>query len=195
MCRLGRRSGPGLARRAGALGVSLRVQGSQRTLRPVRLTVLACPQDAGRRESVARAAVVGAAPRLPHGRRLRVSQSPERVSITRGPWEERQGDRGDGGWGQPWLPDLISLPLARPRRDPDNVTFCVLAADEEDEGDIALQIHFTLIQAFCCENDIDIVRVGDVQRLAAIVGTGDESGAPVDLHCILISVSVAFGPL
>lgn len=37
----------------------------------------------------------------------------------------------------------------------------MLAADEEDEGDIALQIHFTLIQAFCCENDIDIVRVGD----------------------------------
>uniref|UniRef100_A0A8D2D510 Growth arrest and DNA damage-inducible protein GADD45 gamma n=2 Tax=Sciurus TaxID=10001 RepID=A0A8D2D510_SCIVU len=71
--------------------------------------------------------------------------------------------------------------------DPDNVTFCVLAADEEDEGDIALQIHFTLIQAFCCENDIDIVRVGDVQRLAAIVGTGDEAGTPGDLHCILIS--------
>lgn len=70
------------------------------------------------------------------------------------------------------------------------MTFCVLAADEEDEGDIALQIHFTLIQAFCCENDIDIVRVGDVQRLAAIVGAGDEAGAPGDLHCILISVSV-----
>lgn len=79
-----------------------------------------------------------------------------------------------------------------PRRDPDNVTFCVLAADEDDEGDIALQIHFTLIQAFCCENDIDIVRVGDVQRLAAIVGAGGdgaEAGAPGDLHCILISVS------
>ncbi|CAD7691945.1 unnamed protein product [Nyctereutes procyonoides] len=75
--------------------------------------------------------------------------------------------------------------------DPDNVTFCVLAADAEDEGDIALQIHFTLIQAFCCENDIDIVRVGDVQRLAAIVGAGDEAAAPGDLHCILISVSVA----
>lgn len=74
--------------------------------------------------------------------------------------------------------------------DPDNVTFCVLAADEDDEGDIALQIHFTLIQAFCCENDIDIVRVGDVQRLAAIVGAGGdgaEAGAPGDLHCILIS--------
>ncbi|XP_019060600.1 growth arrest and DNA damage-inducible protein GADD45 gamma isoform X1 [Fukomys damarensis] len=78
--------------------------------------------------------------------------------------------------------------------DPDNVTFCVLAADEEDEGDIALQIHFTLIQAFCCENDIDIVRVGDVQRLAAIVSAGDEGGAPGDLHCILISVSAASAP-
>ncbi|KAM6214725.1 growth arrest and DNA damage-inducible protein GADD45 gamma [Rhynchocyon petersi] len=71
--------------------------------------------------------------------------------------------------------------------DPDNVTFCVLAADEEDEGDIALQIHFTLIQAFCCENDINIVRVGDVQRLAAIMSAGDQSSTPGDLHCILIS--------
>lgn len=89
--------------------------------------------------------------------------------------------------GHPELAALTSPPCSRPHSDPDNVTFCVLAADEEDEGDIALQIHFTLIQAFCCENDIDIVRVGDVQRLAAIVGAGDEAGAPGDLHCILIS--------
>lgn len=73
------------------------------------------------------------------------------------------------------------------------MTFCVLAADAEDEGDVALQIHFTLIQAFCCENHIDIVRVGDLQRLAAIVG--GEAGAPGDLHCILISVSVPRLPL
>lgn len=73
------------------------------------------------------------------------------------------------------------------------MTFCVLAADAEDEGDVALQIHFTLIQAFCCENHIDIVRVGDLQRLAAIVG--GEAGAPGDLHCILISVSVSRLPL
>ncbi|XP_042311097.1 growth arrest and DNA damage-inducible protein GADD45 gamma isoform X2 [Sceloporus undulatus] len=72
--------------------------------------------------------------------------------------------------------------------DPDTVAFCVLAADEEDEGDIALQIHFTLIQAFCCENDIDIVRVNDIQKLAAIVGAvSEESGEPRDLHCILIT--------
>ncbi|XP_044302704.1 growth arrest and DNA damage-inducible protein GADD45 gamma [Varanus komodoensis] len=71
--------------------------------------------------------------------------------------------------------------------DPDTVAFCVLAADEEDEGDIALQIHFTLIQAFCCENDIDIVRINDIQKLAAIVGAGEEAGEPRDLHCILIT--------
>lgn len=106
-----------------------------------------------------------------------------------------KGDRGEGGTGHPGHTDLTSSPPSRSRRDPDNVTFCVLAADEEDEGDIALQIHFTLIQAFCCENDIDIVRVGDVQRLAAIVGTGDEAGTPGDLHCILISVSVASIPM
>lgn len=104
-------------------------------------------------------------------------------------------------WGNGTLPLTLlassqvanssSLPFSS-CRDPDTVAFCVLAADEEDEGDIALQIHFTLIQAFCCENDIDIVRVNDIQKLAAIVGAGEEAGEPRDLHCILITVSVHF---
>ncbi|XP_028660699.1 growth arrest and DNA damage-inducible protein GADD45 gamma-like [Erpetoichthys calabaricus] len=71
--------------------------------------------------------------------------------------------------------------------DPDSVAFCVLATDEEYECDIALQIHFTLIQAFCFDNDINIVRVNDTQRLAEIVGSTDESGEPKDVHCILIT--------
>ncbi|XP_076145891.1 growth arrest and DNA-damage-inducible, gamma a [Alosa pseudoharengus] len=70
--------------------------------------------------------------------------------------------------------------------DPDNVAFCVLATDEEYECDIALQIHFTLIQAFCFDNDINIVRVNDIERLAGIVGT-DESEEPKDAHCILVT--------
>ncbi|KAE8633357.1 hypothetical protein XENTR_v10001859 [Xenopus tropicalis] len=76
--------------------------------------------------------------------------------------------------------------------DPDSVTFCILAADEYDEGDIALQIHFTLIQAFCCENDINIVRLNDTEKVAQILGLTDESAEPKDLHCILITVSVMF---
>ncbi|KAI1904935.1 hypothetical protein AGOR_G00010800 [Albula goreensis] len=67
---------------------------------------------------------------------------------------------------------------------PDSVAFCVLATDEEFECDIALQIHFTLIQAFCFDNDISIVRV-NLQRLANIVG--DKYGELEDAHCVLIT--------
>ncbi|KAM6931189.1 growth arrest and DNA-damage-inducible, gamma a [Xenentodon cancila] len=70
--------------------------------------------------------------------------------------------------------------------DPDSVAFCVLATDEEYECDIALQIHFTLIQAFCFDNDINVVRVNDIERLADLVGA-DETGEPKDAHCILVT--------
>lgn len=80
-----------------------------------------------------------------------------------------------------------------PRSDPDSVAFCVLATDEEYEWDIALQIHFTLIQAFCFENDINVVRVNDIERLADLVGA-DETGEPKDAHCILVTVSSLNAP-
>ncbi|KAJ8285384.1 hypothetical protein GJAV_G00026190 [Gymnothorax javanicus] len=72
--------------------------------------------------------------------------------------------------------------------DPDSVAFCVLATDEEYECDIALQIHFTLIQAFCFDNDINVVRVNDIERLADILGK-DDSGEPKDAHCLLVTSS------
>lgn len=79
--------------------------------------------------------------------------------------------------------------------DPDSVVLCVLATDEEDEDDIALQIHFTLIQAFCCDNDINILRVSGIRRLAQVLGepsTADSNGnEPKDLHCILVTVSTS----
>uniref|UniRef100_A0A8C5RKU2 Growth arrest and DNA damage inducible beta n=1 Tax=Laticauda laticaudata TaxID=8630 RepID=A0A8C5RKU2_LATLA len=73
--------------------------------------------------------------------------------------------------------------------DPDSVVLCLLAADE---ADIALQIHFTLIQAFCCANDIHILRASGLERLAAVLGEsppdGGEGGAePRDLHCLLVT--------
>ena len=78
------------------------------------------------------------------------------------------------------------LLLFCPYSDPDSVSFCVLATDEEFECDIALQIHFTLIQSFCFDNDISIVRVSDMQRLAEIVG--DKAEQLEDAHCVLITV-------
>lgn len=78
-------------------------------------------------------------------------------------------------------------------RDPDSVVLCVLATDEEDENDVALQIHFTLIQAFCCDIDINIVRVSGMRRLAQVLGeplsTDNNANEPRDLHCILVTVS------
>ncbi|KAJ8357519.1 hypothetical protein SKAU_G00203130 [Synaphobranchus kaupii] len=72
--------------------------------------------------------------------------------------------------------------------DPDNVVLCLLATDEEDVKDVALQIHFTLIQAFCCENDINILRVNNTRRLAEILGGLKQGGGePMDLHCILVT--------
>uniref|UniRef100_A0A670ZMI8 Growth arrest and DNA damage inducible beta n=1 Tax=Pseudonaja textilis TaxID=8673 RepID=A0A670ZMI8_PSETE len=79
--------------------------------------------------------------------------------------------------------------------DPDSVVLCLLAADE---ADIALQIHFTLIQAFCCANDIHILRASGLERLAAVLGESPPDGGgggaePRDLHCLLVTVSWAAG--
>lgn len=85
-----------------------------------------------------------------------------------------------------------------PFRDPDNVVLCILATDDEDVKDVALQIHFTLIQAFCCENDINILRVNNTQRLAEILGGGggkQSGGEPMDLHCVLVTVSLFFSSI
>lgn len=70
---------------------------------------------------------------------------------------------------------VSSLPT---RSDPDSVAFCVLATDDEYECDIALQIHFTLIQAFCFDNDINVVRVNDIARLADLVGADERAASP-----------------
>ncbi|XP_075993075.1 growth arrest and DNA damage-inducible protein GADD45 gamma-like [Genypterus blacodes] len=69
--------------------------------------------------------------------------------------------------------------------DPDSVSLCVLAVDEEFGCDVALQIHFTLIQSFCFDNDISIVRVSDMQRLAELAG--DKAEQLEDAHCVLIT--------
>ncbi|VTJ68989.1 Hypothetical predicted protein [Marmota monax] len=81
--------------------------------------------------------------------------------------------------------------------DPDSVVLCLLAIDEEEEDDIALQIHFTLIQSFCCDNDIDIMRVSGMQRLAQLLGEPTEVQGTTearDLHCLLVTVSWVSSP-
>lgn len=73
------------------------------------------------------------------------------------------------------------------------MVLCILATDEEDESDVALQIHFTLIQAFCCDFDINILRVSGMTRLAQVLGeppAASNVNESKDLHCILVTVSM-----
>ncbi|NXC33478.1 GA45A protein, partial [Campylorhamphus procurvoides] len=63
----------------------------------------------------------------------------------------------------------------------------LLAAEEEEAGDAALQIHFTLLRAFCCENDINILRVSNPARLAQLLLPAAGPDPPADLHCVLVT--------
>uniref|UniRef100_H3DIH9 Growth arrest and DNA damage inducible beta n=1 Tax=Tetraodon nigroviridis TaxID=99883 RepID=H3DIH9_TETNG len=72
--------------------------------------------------------------------------------------------------------------------DPDSVVLCVLAADDAD--DVALQIHFTLLQSFCCESGLTILRVSGLRRLQQLLGSADANRNQEehrDLNCMLVT--------
>uniref|UniRef100_A0A8C5J2U0 Growth arrest and DNA damage inducible alpha n=1 Tax=Junco hyemalis TaxID=40217 RepID=A0A8C5J2U0_JUNHY len=112
-----------------------------------------------------------------------------------GPERPQRPERGVRPWPCPSGPGpvmtLEELPGERRAagRDPDNVVLCLLAAEEEEAGDAALQIHFTLLRAFCCENDINILRVSNPARLAELLLPAAGPDPPADLHCVLVTVS------
>lgn len=43
-------------------------------------------------------------------------------------------------------------------RAPDDVTLCILPVG--DNGDVTVHIHHTLMEAYCLENDIKLLKVG-----------------------------------
>ncbi|XP_075873928.1 growth arrest and DNA damage-inducible protein GADD45 beta-like [Nelusetta ayraudi] len=77
--------------------------------------------------------------------------------------------------------------------DPDSVVLCVLAADDTD--DVALQIHFTLLQSFFCESDLTILRVSGLRRLQQLLGATPDANRNQeehrDFHCILVTNPLA----
>ncbi|XP_070562944.1 growth arrest and DNA damage-inducible protein GADD45 alpha-like isoform X2 [Ptychodera flava] len=52
-------------------------------------------------------------------------------------------------------------------KDPDSVLLCFLA--DNSLGDVALHMHFTLIEAFCWENEIRLMKVEGHQELVKIL--------------------------
>ena len=83
----------------------------------------------------------------------------------------------------------LERPLLDLSRSVDGVALCLLTAEPvELAEDLALQIHFTLLQAFCAETEIAVALLTEPARLNALLPV-DTDGAPRDCHCVLISVS------
>ncbi|CAH1774861.1 unnamed protein product [Owenia fusiformis] len=73
--------------------------------------------------------------------------------------------------------------------NPDNIMMCLLPSSSDDD-DVTMHIHFTLIEAFCWENDIRLMRVDSAEKLSKILGkTKNDNERPTrteDFNCVLV---------
>lgn len=74
--------------------------------------------------------------------------------------------------------------------NPDNVAMCILPMGTDDE-DVTNHIQHTLVEAFCWENDIPLIKVDSAKKLAAIIEQTDLSCtdnhvSAMDYGCVLI---------
>lgn len=70
--------------------------------------------------------------------------------------------------------------------DPESVMLCVLP-DASDHCDVTVHIQHTLIQAFCWENDIQMIKVDCVNKLAGLLNVKPKSDAVCgQLSCVLV---------
>jgi len=77
--------------------------------------------------------------------------------------------------------------------DPCGVMLCILPVDME--RDVTLQMHYTLIQAYCWENDIGVIKVDSSQKLNKLLSgpytrptaSTDDTDMPTsDVNCVLV---------
>nr|CAD7578710.1 unnamed protein product [Timema californicum] len=67
--------------------------------------------------------------------------------------------------------------------DPCSALFCIIP--QSLQCDSALHIHTVLLQAFCYENNIHIIKVDSAEKLANIIG-GKKKNKRLDSSCVLI---------
>lgn len=77
--------------------------------------------------------------------------------------------------------------------NPESIILCVLPDDKCD--DVAMHIHFTLIEAFCLENDILVLKVDSAAKLEKVydsvkVRHDADGNWPSDFNCMLVEDSV-----
>lgn len=68
---------------------------------------------------------------------------------------------------------------------PDEVGLCLLP-DVADTEDVTVQIHHKLVEAFCWENDIEVIKVDSFKNLGKMFQGDKADGSSVDVGCILI---------
>ncbi|XP_067677404.1 growth arrest and DNA damage-inducible protein GADD45 gamma-like [Haliotis asinina] len=78
------------------------------------------------------------------------------------------------------------------RCNPDNVMLCVLP-EANGQHDVTLDIQHTLIEAFCWENDIPLIKVDSEEKLAKTLSNEDANNNgdivrchSTDVSCLLI---------
>ncbi|XP_046575945.1 growth arrest and DNA damage-inducible protein GADD45 alpha-like isoform X2 [Haliotis rubra] len=87
------------------------------------------------------------------------------------------------------------------RCNPDNVMLCVLP-EARGQHDVTLDIQHTLIEAFCWENDIQLIKVENTEKLSSTLwmsrnGIHDVTAEDdvFDMSCILIQYPAVKSPL
>lgn len=76
--------------------------------------------------------------------------------------------------------------------NPEGVMLCILP--DNVSVDVTMHIHFTLIQAFCWENDVRLVKVDSSDKLAKVLGgvttsvtvNDNERSGRGDFNCVLV---------
>ena len=70
-------------------------------------------------------------------------------------------------------------------RHPESVIRCILPYTVE--ADISMKIQHKLIEAYCWENEIEVVKVSSTEEItAALQNTTVDVGNEVDLDCLLV---------
>ncbi|XP_048763548.1 growth arrest and DNA damage-inducible protein GADD45 gamma-like [Ostrea edulis] len=66
----------------------------------------------------------------------------------------------------------------------DDVTLCILPPG--DVNDVTVHIHHTLMEAFCLENDIKLIKVDSLEKLEAVF-SGTSNTDMLDCSCVLVT--------
>ncbi|XP_052090483.1 growth arrest and DNA damage-inducible protein GADD45 gamma-like [Mytilus californianus] len=69
------------------------------------------------------------------------------------------------------------------QNSPENVGLCLLQNKTED---VTVQIHQKLVEAFCWENDIEVIKVDCLKTVESVLSPTNIGDGSVEIDCVLI---------